>query len=1218
MYNTSKRIIAFILLLGQLLTTTSCSGNFSIPTEPKIAHEHKKLDKKLSQTDALVPLANKEVGVDEPLADQLPLEGNREASPLNSVYSAAPIPITVNKNQSLVSSHAKTAPRIVRPTGDSIKPTRNKANRGIDFARNQVKGKQRQAQELVSVASNMTTPTVEQSVTEHSLIAKGGHKIQLKKQDDSWVAIVQEHAPQGFSRTLYVDVYLAPGFTTKALSKHSLAWQEVHTAVIFPEKSSNGKGYVYIGEGGLLGGEKQQGCDYGPNDRRRDPDNPSRWVCPGPGKHPRTPPPAAPSSSSSSSSSSRPSTSSSSFFRPSSSSTSSSSRPYTPSFPSFRVPFMDTPHQPAKPTYQDEDEDDEEQEAVRRAEDFDRFCRQANYDWECRIRKRAHNQVYKSEIKIIKDQIFNQSKKIIDRSGSYTYNWGGIKNMESVNKEKKLIREIEDLKITIPDAICKIQKLEQNLRRKDVKRKVRVAEQGRVVTYCTEDLYELEKQMDDILDRVRDNSGPTRLRMNAECHNRKKTVDITDEDIRSINKELEEPLKRIRRIIEEETKSTLIIEECYDIRRKLHDLIQRVKTFKLDQKARGTLKKLEELDQEFKQKIKEEKHKIFVKGVEESIQTEGVKLKQLIREKSGPWVIIEEAYRSKNRLRLMRGRLDEDQFDPYEVADIINNSIRAIGQITKEQKARAIQRAASQEEKWALKDKIRSIKTKLEIEKLKVKLEQYQAGLEKHQKTKIACNERVIELKEMIKEYEGHLAHSRSKDHPIEDIGYHQRKLNEAKELLKHTQYRLTVVESLVKNCTEELKQTQQKLSKVEEEESRKAAALKKAKQIKAFYAESAIKQKEPLEAALKEFLEVCQGNASFNEKREELMAAEESLKEDPENEALQALKAENLANFQNDPLYLQAKEIGVEAAGLRREMEERATDIRIEAAEIGYNISAGISKAKAYQKEADEVRDDIINKLRELLGCTYTPRVGKRVAEGLKGFAESFYDTGKAFTVDLPVLLGKLGLKGVESLVKWEDKLGIKEGWTNLGKACKVLLDDTMQEWEEPADYQIRILAIKEVKRKHDLYRRAFDAENYHLGQDRALGYVSAEMIQFLFGGEILKGATKGATKGAQFIKKIQQGTKAEKVVVGGARVGAKLTRAQVKSISSLERQIAKHEAKLAEYIKDPMKFDNKGFLKSAPNEAVRQKIIQSRVNHLQQEINTFRDSIQKIINGK
>jgi RHS repeat-associated protein len=76
----------------------------------------------------------------------------------------------------------------------------------------------------------------------------------------------------------------------------------------------------------------------------------------------------------------------------------------------------------------------------------------------------------------------------------------------------------------------------------------------------------------------------------------------------------------------------------------------------------------------------------------------------------------------------------------------------------------------------------------------------------------------------------------------------------------------------------------------------------------------------------------------------------------------------------------------------------------------------------------------------------------------------------------------------------------------------------------------------------------------------------------------------------------------------------GIQLTKSQSKSISSLKSQIVKHEAKLEEYIKDPMKFDNKGFLKNAPNDAVRQQIIQSRINHLQKEIQTFKNNIQKI----
>lgn len=80
----------------------------------------------------------------------------------------------------------------------------------------------------------------------------------------------------------------------------------------------------------------------------------------------------------------------------------------------------------------------------------------------------------------------------------------------------------------------------------------------------------------------------------------------------------------------------------------------------------------------------------------------------------------------------------------------------------------------------------------------------------------------------------------------------------------------------------------------------------------------------------------------------------------------------------------------------------------------------------------------------------------------------------------------------------------------------------------------------------------------------------------------------------------------------------GVNLTESQLKSISSYESQIAKHQTKLAEYIKNPMKFDNKGFLKNAPNDEVRQKIIQTRIKHITQEIQTFQNNIQKILNGQ
>ncbi len=78
----------------------------------------------------------------------------------------------------------------------------------------------------------------------------------------------------------------------------------------------------------------------------------------------------------------------------------------------------------------------------------------------------------------------------------------------------------------------------------------------------------------------------------------------------------------------------------------------------------------------------------------------------------------------------------------------------------------------------------------------------------------------------------------------------------------------------------------------------------------------------------------------------------------------------------------------------------------------------------------------------------------------------------------------------------------------------------------------------------------------------------------------------------------------------------GGKLTTAQLKAISSYEKLIAEHEAKLSEYLANPLKYDNKGHLKNAPNDAVREKIINARVHHLKHEIQTFKDNIDKILN--
>ncbi len=86
------------------------------------------------------------------------------------------------------------------------------------------------------------------------------------------------------------------------------------------------------------------------------------------------------------------------------------------------------------------------------------------------------------------------------------------------------------------------------------------------------------------------------------------------------------------------------------------------------------------------------------------------------------------------------------------------------------------------------------------------------------------------------------------------------------------------------------------------------------------------------------------------------------------------------------------------------------------------------------------------------------------------------------------------------------------------------------------------------------------------------------------------------------------------------GAGKGLKilLSKESIKSIKSFKNLIIEHQSKLTKYILNPDKYDNVGILKKAPNEIVRNKIIQSRIKHLQHEIKTFHKNINNILNGK
>jgi RHS repeat-associated protein len=72
--------------------------------------------------------------------------------------------------------------------------------------------------------------------------------------------------------------------------------------------------------------------------------------------------------------------------------------------------------------------------------------------------------------------------------------------------------------------------------------------------------------------------------------------------------------------------------------------------------------------------------------------------------------------------------------------------------------------------------------------------------------------------------------------------------------------------------------------------------------------------------------------------------------------------------------------------------------------------------------------------------------------------------------------------------------------------------------------------------------------------------------------------------------------------------------SRSTQRSIRSLEQRVQEHQQKLDAYRRDPDAFDNQGLLKNAPSDEARQRIIQGRIRHLENEIRTFQRRLDQL----
>jgi hypothetical protein len=107
---------------------------------------------------------------------------------------------------------------------------------------------------------------------------------------------------------------------------------------------------------------------------------------------------------------------------------------------------------------------------------------------------------------------------------------------------------------------------------------------------------------------------------------------------------------------------------------------------------------------------------------------------------------------------------------------------------------------------------------------------------------------------------------------------------------------------------------------------------------------------------------------------------------------------------------------------------------------------------------------------------------------------------------------------------------------------------------------------------------------------------------------------AVEGAGVGVDTAKTSKRARRAAKAAEHGSDAAA-IEQRLAKKVRSLEKRRDEHLAKLEAYKKNPELFDNLGYLQNAPSKEVRERIIQTRVRHLEHEIENFEKQIAETL---
>ena len=129
---------------------------------------------------------------------------------------------------------------------------------------------------------------------------------------------------------------------------------------------------------------------------------------------------------------------------------------------------------------------------------------------------------------------------------------------------------------------------------------------------------------------------------------------------------------------------------------------------------------------------------------------------------------------------------------------------------------------------------------------------------------------------------------------------------------------------------------------------------------------------------------------------------------------------------------------LALQAAHHRNSLEDAARYKGIGSVK-SHGSDSNVAEKDKLKSEADRVKEDILKPLRKIFEAPSTPRFTEKAKASFSGMGESVKDT-----LELPLVLGKFGITAAQSVIEWEDKLGLK----SVQEAIEALLTQAKHDW--------------------------------------------------------------------------------------------------------------------------------------------------------------------------